>query len=83
MDEGLLHHGGIWDDVLKFDAPEGTVAQGVGGGWPCQAGHFARCPKNCFRVCLRNLAEFLAVGHQHCMASWCAREFRQEGISKD
>lgn len=48
MDEGFLHHGGIWDDVLKFDAPEGTVAQGVGGGWPCQAGQFSRCSKNCF-----------------------------------
>ena len=50
MEEGFLHRGRLWDDVLTFDAPEGTVAQGVGGGFPCQAGQFARFTKTCFEL---------------------------------
>ena len=37
MREGYLHQAEIWKDVSEFQASPDTLAQGCGGGFPCQA----------------------------------------------
>ena len=37
MDDGLLHHGKISEDITNYKPEKDTTAEGCGGGFPCQA----------------------------------------------